>query len=1210
MYSGTLKPLIAFAVTLTLILAAIPLRLAGLTMPPSGVQAQPADLPLADRTADPVQATGALQSAPLMFIENVGQFPDGARFQMRGGDRAIWLAEDAIWVTVLERRSKGAREQEDREAISSAPVAGEGVNLKLSFPGSSPHPDLEPFNRLETHVSFFIGNDPAKWQADVPVWGGVRYKDLYPGVDLEITGTQGRLVPRLVAGPDADLSTVCLQVDGADKMALLPGGEGLRLTTAVGDFSLPLLRATDVAGTTLPRPTLTGDQVTSPFAPASSDPHSTIRAPGSSDLLYATYLGGSQHDGSEGEDIAVDSSGAAYVTGGTLSSDFPTTPGAFDTTYNGDCEAFVAKLAPAGTGLIYATFLGGSGYDWGWGIAVDRSGAAYVTGETYSSDFSTTPGAFDTSYNGGEDAFLTKLNASGTGLLYATFLAGSGYDWGWGLTVDSSGAAYVTGRTSSPDFPTTPGAFDATHDEEDGYDAFVAKVDATGTALAYATFLGGSDADMGPSIAVDSMGAAYVAGWTASSDFPTTPGAFDTTHNGTYDGFVAKLNAAGSGLAYATFLGGSSGGEGWGIDVDASGAAYVTGRTFSSDFPTTPGAFDTTHNGSHDAFVAKLNEAGTALTYATFLGGGGDEQGWDLVVDLSGVAYVTGATYSGNFPTTPGAFDTTHDSDHDAFVVKLNATGTGLAYASFLGGSAHDLGYGIALDPSRAVYVTGYTGSSDFPTTPGSFDTSYNGNDDTYVVKMISGTSCASTIQSAGSGNWTDPATWDLNRAPNGSDIVRIQTGHTVTLPEEVNLQGLCNFGLVQSLGGRSLRIVASGFISNYGQIRGQDGTGRTASTCGTAGSDLELRGPKFGGIPIDNWGTIQAGDGGDGERCGGRGGAVMVLGRNTTNAGTICAGRGGDVVGMAPGGRGGSGGETHIWGKWGGPGFLINNGLACGGDGGNGNPQAEGPQRGGDGGRLKLISLPQVLLDGGQHRAGWGGQGASGGADGRDGKVFIEPDTISLAGSGTRVDGGDILIFGGADWTLNLSYLNSVAISATGNITLAVGTGGVVDLRGNSSPVLQAGGEVMIASDAVLLDAGTVLSDLVAGEVVTSPSQILNDVSLVSLGEKSAQAGVPLTIGLTILNGGPLSDTYTLACTDSDSWLLGGLPPSIFVQGLEGADLTLNVTPPLTVTCGDMDVITITAASQNDADLTAVQWIKIPVGTRVYLPLILHASP
>jgi murein DD-endopeptidase MepM/ murein hydrolase activator NlpD len=376
----------------------------------------------------------------------------------------------------------------------------------------------------------------------------------------------------------------------------------------------------------------------------------------------------------------VDGAGSAYVTGRTRASDFPTTAGAFDTSHNGNYDAFVVKLNASGTGLAYATFLGWSDYDGGDAIAVDGAGSAYVMGSTYSSlptnDFPTTAGAFDTSFNGYYDTFVVKLNASGTGLAYATFLGGSSNDWSSAIAVDGAGSAYVMGYTQSSDFPTTPGAFDTNFSGGDR-DAFVVKLNASGTGLAYATFLGGGYNGADGGIAVDETGSAYVIGSTESSDFPTTPGAFDTSHNGNSDAFVVKLNAGGTALAYATFLGGSWADTGYAIAVDGAGSAHVTGRTRASDFPTTPGAFDTSHNGWNDVFVVKVKADGTGLDYATFLGGSDYDYGHAIAVDGADNAYVTGFAESSDFPTMPGAFDTTHNGFYDTFVAKLDLRDAG-----------------------------------------------------------------------------------------------------------------------------------------------------------------------------------------------------------------------------------------------------------------------------------------------------------------------------------------------------------------------------------------------------------------------------------------------------------------------------------------------------------------------------------------------------
>jgi len=616
------------------------------------------------------ETAGALGRAPVMFVENVGQLDRAVRFQARGGAGTLWLAEDALWITLFEAGDEGAERQ--------------GVDLRLSFPGANPDPRLEPFNRLETTVSYFVGDDPDRWRSDAPVWGGVRYVDLYPGIDLEVTGEGGRWALRLRVRPGADLSQVRLRVAGAESVDLVEG-EGLRLHTAVGDYALPLLRVQDLPKGTIGRASVQEldsqiFDVTAPFA------LSAPSAPGQDNpfqLLYGAYLGGDADD--YGGDVAVDGHGAAYVVGRTGSSDFPTTPGAFDVTYNGGSvyggDVFVVKINPDGT-LAYAAFLGGSEGDYGYGIAVDGYGAAYVTGGTDSPDFPVTPGAFDSTWNSSGDAFVVKVSPGGDALVYATFLGGSGHERGNGIAVDGNGAAYVTGETLSSNFPTTAGAFDGTYNGGSIYggDAFVVKVASNGSALAYSTFLGGHRDDSGSGIAVDGSGAAYVTGSTLSDNFPTTPGAFDTTYGGGYysgDAFVVKVTPNGGALAYSTFLGGYRDDSGSGIAVDGSGAAYVAGTTASSDFPTTPGSFDPTYNGGYedpeDAFVVKVAPDGSTLLYGAFLGGGDSyDVGRGIAVNDEGAAYVVGYTSSTDFPTTPDAFDTTYNYNSDAFVAKVS----------------------------------------------------------------------------------------------------------------------------------------------------------------------------------------------------------------------------------------------------------------------------------------------------------------------------------------------------------------------------------------------------------------------------------------------------------------------------------------------------------------------------------------------------------
>jgi hypothetical protein len=381
-------------------------------------------------------------------------------------------------------------------------------------------------------------------------------------------------------------------------------------------------------------------------------------------LLYATYLGGSGADSGGG--IAVDSAGNAYVTGSTSSTDFPTSNPLQPRYGGGSYDAFVAALDPAGATLLYATYLGGSGIDAGLGIAVDNAGNAYVTGLTSSGNFPTSNPLQPTYGGGSYDAFVAALDPAGVTLLYATYLGGSGSDEGFGITVDSGGSAYVTGSTSSEDFPTSSPLQPTIGG---GSDAFVAALDPTGATLRYATYLGGSADDGGQGIAVDSAGNAYVTGQTFSSNFPTSSPLQPTNH-GAFDAFVAALDPAGATLLYATYLGGSGYDFGNGISVDSAGNAYVIGTTTSDDFPTS-NPVQPMIGGFHNAFVAALDSVGATLLYATYLGGSSLDYGQGIAVDGAGNAWATGRTDSTNFPTSNPLQPTNHGG-FDIFVAKIS----------------------------------------------------------------------------------------------------------------------------------------------------------------------------------------------------------------------------------------------------------------------------------------------------------------------------------------------------------------------------------------------------------------------------------------------------------------------------------------------------------------------------------------------------------
>ena len=516
--------------------------------------------------------------------------------------------------------------------------------VRMQLVGANPTPHVRGEDALPGTSNYFLGNDPQQWRTVVPSYAKVVYDEVYPGVDLVYYGTQGRVEHDFIVGPGTSPSVIAFDVHGADQVTIDAHGD-LVMATGTG--------AGDVR---LQKP-----------------------------VLYQEVEG-------QRRDIP-----GGYVLTAEQRVGFQV--GAYDATWP-------LVIDPV---LVYATYLGGSGVDYGTAVAVDAAGQAYVTGFTGSLDFPVAGNPLQGTYRGGYyDAFVVKLNAAGTALVYATYLGGSGVDSGDGIAVDAAGQAYVTGSTNSLDFPVAGNPLQGTY-RGSYYDAFVAKLNADGSALVYATYLGGSWDDRGWGLAVDAAGQAYVTGYAGSLDFPVAGRPVQAHPRGGGDAFVAKLNAAGSALVYATYLGGSRFDFGTGLVVDAIGQVYVTGRAESPDFPMAGSPLQATLNGGYDAFVAKLNADGSALVYATYLGGSQYEEGQGLAVDATGHAYVTGWTTSPDFPVAGSPFQATFGGGANAFVAKLNAAGSALVYATYLGGS----GKGIAVDAAGHAYVMGFATSPD-----------------------------------------------------------------------------------------------------------------------------------------------------------------------------------------------------------------------------------------------------------------------------------------------------------------------------------------------------------------------------------------------------------------------------------------------------------------------------------------------------------------
>ncbi len=444
-------------------------------------------------------------------------------------------------------------------------------------------------------------------------------------------------------------------------------------------------------------------------------------------LEWSTFLGGSSDD--SGYAVAVDSTGCVYVTGRAGGSSFPTQSG-YDESFNGDMDSFVTKFESSGAGIVYSTFIGGSGGENSYNLLVNNGGEAYVAGNTNSSDFPTTTGAYDRSYHAASDIVVFKLNAAGNGLSFSTLLGGNANECAYGLVLDSSGNVYISGITDSTNFPVTTGS------HQGYYDAYVCKFDADCSDLLYAMYIGGNASERAYGLAVDSAGCAYAAGWTQSENFPTTSGAYDASLGGDTDSFIAKVNSAGTGLVYSTYLGGSGDDYGTAALVDASGCVYVSGATGSAGLATS-GAYQETKASSSDAFVAKLDADGSDLEFFTYLGGNGSDGNSHIAFDSSGDIIVTGDTESSDFPVTAGTYQCLCGGETDVFVCRLDSGGSDLEYSTYLGGSDYDnAGWKTEIDDSGCVYVAGYTESSDFPVTSGAWDETQNGGGDAFVTKL------------------------------------------------------------------------------------------------------------------------------------------------------------------------------------------------------------------------------------------------------------------------------------------------------------------------------------------------------------------------------------------------------------------------------------------------------------------------------------------
>ena len=685
---------------------------------------------------------------PLAFEANEGQTDSQVKFLSRGRGYTLFLTSTEAVLVLRGKTNEPPAVTQQSVTTAERVTKPHSLALKMQVVGCNPNSRITGLDKLPGKSNYFIGKDPKKWTGKISHFAKVRYEEVWPGVDLVYYGNQKQLEYDFIVAPGANPESITLAFEGADKIEI-DGQGNVVLFTEFGKVvkHIPLvyqeidgLRQIISGRYVLKGRNLIGFQLDAydPGRKVVIDPV----------LSYSTYLGGTGNDYG-GKGIALDSFGNVYITGYTSSTDFPTTAGTYqESSGGGDLDAYVTKINRTGSALLYSTYLGGGDRDYSYGIALDANGNVFLTGLTMSADFPTV-NAYQTSYAGSGDifgdVFVLKVNSEGTALLYSTYLGGQNSDAGVGIAVDPSGNVYVTGHTTSGDFPTTAGVLIPNSNAGAQVEAFVTKINPAKSgqeSLVYSTYLTNPSFGLigysvyGRGIATDGSGNAYVTGSTDSWYFPTSPDAFQTKIGSasTYDAFVTKMCSDGTFFWYSTYLGGNGNDSGEGIVVDSAGNAYLVGSTWSTNFPL-QNAYQDINRGAADAFITKLNQDGSSLIFSTYLGGENFDQSLSVAFDSAGSVYLTGETSSSDFPTVDPFQEAFGGGLADAFVSIVSPNGSTLLYSTFLGGSDRDNGIDIAVSPNGNAYVTGETASSDFPIV-NAFQEVFGGINDAFVAKI------------------------------------------------------------------------------------------------------------------------------------------------------------------------------------------------------------------------------------------------------------------------------------------------------------------------------------------------------------------------------------------------------------------------------------------------------------------------------------------
>lgn len=784
---------------------------------------------------------------PLTFEANQGQTDPRVKFLAHGSGYSVFLTSGQM---VLDLRPSAV--VPNAASNSAAPTANQkpaNIVFRVNLVGANQNPKVVGEELQPGKVNYFIGNDPKKWQTDVPVYKQVRYQDVYPGIDLVYYGNQSRVEHDFVIAPGADPSQVQFDVKGADSLSIASNGD-LSLHKGADEVRLqaPVIYQ-ESHGLRVPvtgRYTVKHSTHVSFILGAYDKTKPLVIDPV---LVYGTFLGGLADDEALG--IAVDSNGSAYVAGWTQSNNFPLASRSGPPP--GSPNVFLAKLDVSGSSLVYADYIGGSSENYPTAMVMDSSNHVFITGYTYASDFPMV-NAYQSNIAGGTDGFITEVAADGASLLYSSYLGGSNYDFPYGIALDGSGNIYVAGATYSLDFPVS-NAFQATGSPNQngayGEYGFLSKLTPDGSALVYSTYYAGSATVLttcyggpclpGPyssisGVAVDGSGNAYVAGITSTYDFPVTEGAYQTSNATNYDpsvGFVGKFSPSGN-LVYSTYFAAGANAYDFNMSavaVDLTGSAYIVGTIYPgyNGLPiTTPNLCDPTVSGCSWGFITKFDPTGSTLVYSTYLGANLDVWPQSLLVDASGDAYVLSESGGGDPSFLVNPIEN-YNNQSDLFIQEIDPSGAIQLFSTFLGGYGQDYPGGIAVDSAGAIYVTGYTNSSDYPVTAAALQNTIGGNYDAFVSKI--GTAAASAVS-------ISPSLVQFSIRPVGS----------VSQP---------NSSLLRDMGSAALTISNITTTGDFSVDNTCGSSVAAASTCTfTVTFSPTQPGPRFGSIMIEDDGA------------------------------------------------------------------------------------------------------------------------------------------------------------------------------------------------------------------------------------------------------------------------------------------------------------------------------------------------------------------